>query len=76
MNSDWIDEGKIESPSDHDEAFRIMTEMRESIRRLRDRARLQNEKLRISELLTSDEQDGTQSPGDAQDKPSHSGGRE
>lgn len=49
---DWIDEGKCDAPPSHDETFRTMTEMRESIRDLVNRAQLQNDKLRSPEILS------------------------
>lgn len=54
---DWIDEGKCEAPRDHDEAFRAMKEMRESIRNLVNWAQIQNDKLRSPEILSDIEDD-------------------
>lgn len=55
---DWLDEGRIEIPADHEDAFRTMDEMRESLRRLTDRAKLQNEKLRAAVELGELAEDG------------------
>ena len=55
--TDWIEEGKCEAPRDHDEAYREMTEMRESIRNLVNKTQIQNDKLRSPKILSDVEED-------------------
>lgn len=60
--------GGIGTPADHDDAFRTMDEMRESLRRLTDQAKLQNAKLRAAvdwEELPEEETGSPPKPGDA-----------
>jgi hypothetical protein len=68
MESDGRSEGGIGTPADHDDAFRTMDEMRETLRRLTDQAKLQNAKLRAAvewEGLPDEETEPPPKPGDA-----------
>ena len=72
---DWSDVGKCDAPADHDEAFRSMSEMRESIRNLVHWAKLQNNKLRSPEILTEINEEGESgSPQKSEDQAPPQGG--